>query len=145
MINDIAVVMAAIQAAIPLDGKIRTIYAEETRDRVKAFEDLNENFDHDPGEYAGAFGAPIRVSPSKPNTGKKAKKTLNNLDFHLVPATTFVDGLESMANLEIGRMPVFKIGALARLDDAVFDQANGSILASREMIDRYRMVLGSAQ
>jgi len=121
------------------DGKqipVRYVFPEETGHfsflveagtyYLKAFEDLNENLDHDPGEYAGAYGDPISVVPAEPKAGEKAGRAIENLDIRLSPATAFLDGLDSIEDLTIEQMPVFKLGTIAKLDDPVFDQANGS-------------------
>jgi len=93
---------------------------------LKAFEDLNENLDHDPGEYAGEYGDPINVVPVEPKTGKKAGRTIENLNIRLSPAAAFLDGLDSIDNLAIEQMPVFKLGKIANFDDPLFQQDNGS-------------------
>ena len=93
---------------------------------LKAFEDLNENLSHDPGEYAGEFVDPIKIVPQESRAGEKAKKVREDLDIRLAPAIDFFDGLDMTARLAMEQMPVFKLGAIARLDDAIFDPANGS-------------------
>ena len=92
---------------------------------LKAFEDLNENLDHDPGEYAGEYGNAIRI-PLSSDSEKKPDRARHNLDIQLAPATDFFDGLDMTDGLAIEQMPVFKLGTIAGLDDPVFDQANGS-------------------
>ena len=121
------------------DGKqipIRYVFPENTGNfsflvgpgtyYLAAFEDLNENLDHDPGELAGRFGTPIRVVLPEPNAGEQADRSLQNLDIRLRPATEFDDGLDMADQLAIEQMPVFKLGVITTLDDPAFDQANGS-------------------
>ena len=91
-----------------------------------AFEDLNENLTHDPGEYAGYFGSPDPIVASTLRPGNTVIRSIRRLDIHLDPADNFVDGLEMTAYLQIEQMPVFRMGAIVRLEDATFDPANGS-------------------
>ncbi|WP_419662263.1 esterase/lipase family protein [Desulfosarcina variabilis] len=93
---------------------------------LRAFEDLNENLDHDCGELAGQYGKPIIVAPPKSNARKPGGRARQNLNIQLSPATQFVDGLDMADDLAITQMPVFKLGTIAKLDAPVFDQANGS-------------------
>lgn len=93
---------------------------------LRAFEDINENLDHDPGELAGQFGEPIIVAPLKSNVMKPGDRARQNLNIQLSPATKFVDGLDMADDLAIAHMPIFKLGTIAQLDDPAFDQANGS-------------------
>ncbi len=121
------------------DGKqipIRYVFPESTGHfsflvgpgtyNLKAFEDRNENFDHDPGEWAGQFEKPINVTPLDSNTGNRMRKARQNLDIPLSPATEFFDGLDMTDDLAIEQMPVFKLGVITTLDDPAFDQTNGS-------------------
>ncbi|WP_172683806.1 esterase/lipase family protein [Desulfosarcina cetonica] len=94
---------------------------------LKAFEDSNENFDHDPGEYAGEFSDPIRITPVEANTAGKVKRARQNLDIQLSPKQTFIDDLDKLSDLAIEQMPVFKLGVIKKLNDGLFDEANGSI------------------
>lgn len=93
---------------------------------LRAFEDLNENLDHDPGECAGQFGEPVNVVPRKPKAGQRADRSWQNLNIHLSPVSEFVDGLGMADDLAIEHMPLFKLGTIATLDDPAFDQVNGS-------------------
>ena len=93
---------------------------------LKAFEDLNENLAHDPGECAGAFPDPIRIAPLASSAVGKTERARKNLDMRLAPADNFIDGMENINDLTIEQMPVFKLGTIAKLDDPLFDPANGS-------------------
>lgn len=92
-----------------------------------AFKDLNENFRHDPDESAGYYGAPLRIVTPDLEPGKKVTKALGNLDIRLSPTAVFVEGFDMAAGLQIEQMPVFRVGAIAKLEDALFDEENGSL------------------
>jgi len=94
---------------------------------LSAFEDLNENLRHDPGEYAGYFGTPSKIVTPESHPGQSVARYIKGLNIHLSPADTFIDGMEMAENLEIEQMSVLKVGTIARLEDPLFDQANGSI------------------
>ena len=93
---------------------------------LSAFEDLNENLAHDPGELAGQFSGPIIVAPPETNAGKPGDRARQNLNIQLSPKTQFIDGLDMADDLAITQMPVFRLGTIIKLDDPAFDQANGS-------------------
>ena len=121
------------------DGRqipVRYVFPEETghfsflvkpgRYHLSAFDDRNENLDHDPGEYAGEIEDPIIVAAVETKGGEKPKQAIQQLDIRLSPATDFDDGMEMADDLVMEQMPVFKLGTIVKLDDAIFDPANGS-------------------
>jgi pimeloyl-ACP methyl ester carboxylesterase len=91
-----------------------------------AFEDRNENLRHDTGESAGYFGAPDKIVTPELPPDQKTGKTISNLNIRLLPVSAFVDGFDVTSALEIEQMPVFRAGVIAKLEDAVFDDENGS-------------------
>jgi len=93
---------------------------------LEAFEDINENLKHDPGEYAGYYGSPDKIlTPETYPTDKKS--AIKGLDIRLTPTEVFRDGLDVTEHLDIEQMPVFKAGVIRQLEDSLFDPANGSI------------------
>lgn len=92
-----------------------------------AFEDLNRNMKHDPGELAGFYGTPeqIVITP-------EIKDVVDREVFDIrldatAPFEKHFGRSQSDFDIDLVSMPLFRAGALADLDDALFDEENGTI------------------
>jgi len=108
---------------IPADTGHFSFYMPKGTYYLAAFEDLNYNLSHDPGEPAGCFGAPDPIVV-RTSTGKNE---LLNLDMRLKQSDRFFPGFPAAIDTQkISRSAFVKLGEIATLDDKIFAQENGS-------------------
>ena len=92
---------------------------------VAGFEDQNSNNRHDPGEPAGAWGAPDKIVITGVIETKEANKILADRNFKLAPGRFPLDNVdvsvENNANLASS---LIKLGQPASWGDPLFDQGN---------------------
>ena len=94
---------------------------------LAAFEDLNDNLSHDPGESAGYFGAPDTIILPPKEGAQPAKMSLLNLDIRLKQTDRFLSGFPAAVDAQkISKSAFVKFGEITTLDDKIFAQENGS-------------------
>ncbi len=94
---------------------------------VGAFEDSNNNFTYDPGEYSGYFGAPDRFTfPLL--TENSTAKGVGKLDFYISKKDEVEENIEITVDATTLRKKTFvKLGIVTDLDNKIFLQENGSL------------------
>ena len=108
---------------IPTETGYFSFYKPNGTYYLAAFEDLNHNLSHDPGEPAGCFGAPDPIVV-RPSTGKNE---LLNLDMRLKQTDRLFPGLPAAIDAQkISKSVFVKLGEIATLDDKIFAAENGS-------------------
>lgn len=114
-----------LRYVFPEDNGYYSFLAPGGTYHVGAFEDANENLKHDPGEYAGMFGVPDEIILTEDRFRDGISRTAVDVDITLAPAASFGEKLpSSVAAAAVGES-LFKVGALARLDDPIFDYEHG--------------------
>ena len=92
---------------------------------IAGFEDTNNNRRHDPGEPAGAWGAPDKIVVAGEYETESYKKVLADHDFKLTPGPFPLDNVaasvKDSANMASS---LVKIGQPASWNDPLFDQEN---------------------
>lgn len=95
---------------------------------IGAFEDLNNNLEHDDGEPAGYYGKPDAIYVTGAPMDPKHPKTKMGLDFAVSASTRLPEGYHGEIKLtnEIVQQSVIKMGELIDFDSKIMAQEYGS-------------------
>jgi len=116
-----------VEYTIATDTGNFTFYKPNGTYYLAAFEDLNHNFSHDPGEPAGYFGAPDTIVLPPKERASTGKNELLNLDIRLKNTDLFLSGFPATVDAQkISHSTFVKFGQITTLDDKIFAHENGS-------------------
>lgn len=91
---------------------------------VAAFADINQNFKHDPGEPAGAYGSPTPIRITRERFRDGPNRSVDNVDFGLIPRARFFATLPPSLTGADAERSLFRLGTVVALDDPMFDAEN---------------------
>ena len=116
-----------VEYTIAADTGNFTFYKPQGTYYLAAFEDLNDNLSHDPGEPAGYFGAPDAIILPSTEKASAGKNELLNIEIRLKNTDRFLSGFPATVDAQnISHSTFVKFGQITTLDDKIFAHENGS-------------------
>ena len=96
---------------------------------LAAFADTNSNMAWDKGEIAGRYGAPDQIVILQPDAvGRSEDQTVTGLEMVLKPPGQILSDFPSLEDTSLsGASSLVRLGKIAKLDDSIFAQENGSL------------------
>ncbi|MDX2453198.1 hypothetical protein [Desulfosarcina sp.] len=96
---------------------------------LAAFADTNSNMAWDMGELAGRYGAPDEIAiPPQPTVGLPDTRDVTRLEMVLKPPGGTLSDFPSLDDTSlVEAKSLVRLGTIAKLDDSIFAQENGSL------------------
>ncbi len=96
---------------------------------LAAFADTNSNMALDMGELAGRYGAPDEIAiPPQPTVGLPDTRDVTRLEMVLKPPGGTLSDFPSLDDTSlVEAKSLVRLGTIAKLDDSIFAQENGSL------------------